>query len=76
MKLTHDKYFNTSSMEIFCLGVTTLQLKFEAGNFKSLNVVKLRKTYLLLIKNSVFRNGLHLWYLVTIPFRLYTKSGP
>ena len=60
MKLTHDKYFNASSMEIFCLGVTTLQLKFEAGNFKSLNVVKLRKTYLFLIKNSVFRNGLHL----------------
>lgn len=66
MKLTHDKYLNASSMEIFCLGVTTHQLKFEAGNFKSLNVVNLRKTYLVLIKNSFFGNGLHLQHLVTI----------
>ena len=60
MKLTHDKYFNGSSMEVFCLGVSTLQIKFEAGNLKSLSVLNHGKTYLVLIKNSVFRYGLDL----------------
>ena len=59
MKLTHDKYFNGSSMEVFCLGVSTLQVKFEAGNFKSLSVLNHRKTYLVLTKNSVF--GYDIW---------------